>query len=61
MKWQVSYAVEEKNGKRKEHTEILEARSVREAAMLAHSVIVRPFKSQKKTVTILGLKVMEPA
>lgn len=59
MKWEVKYTVDSQNGK--ELTETVEARSVREAAMMAHSVIVRPLKSQKKTVTILSLTAMEPA
>ena len=41
--------------------EVIEARSVREAAMQAHSTIVRPLKSQYKEITILGLKAMEHA
>ena len=63
MKWEVQYAVEKKDGKKKKMKEVIEARSVREAAMQAHSVIVRPLKSQKenKEVVILRLKAMEPA
>lgn len=63
MKWEVQYAVEKKDGKKKKMKEVIEARSVREAAMQAHSVIVRPLKSQKenKEVVILSLKAMEPA
>ena len=63
MKWEVVYAVEKKDGKKKKLKEVIEARSVREAAMQAHSVIVRPLKSQKenKEVVILSLKAMEPA
>lgn len=61
MKWEVSFAVVEQDGKKKKMKEIVEARSVREAAMMAHSVIVRPRKSQYKGITILGLKAMEPA
>ena len=63
MKWEVSYAVVEQDGKKKKMKEIVEARSVREAAMQAHSVIVRPLKNQKenKEVVILSLKAMEPA
>ena len=63
MKWEAKYAVEKKSGKREEKTELLEAKSVREAAMLANSVIVRPLKTQKeiKDITILSLRAMEPA
>ena len=63
MKWEVKYAVEKANGKTKKAKEIIEAKSIREAAMNAHSVIVRPLKSQKenKKITILSLKSMEPA
>ena len=63
MKWEVKYTVEKKDGKKKNLKEVIEARSVREAAMQAHSVIVRPLKSQKenKEVVILSLKAMEPA
>lgn len=63
MKWEVVYAVEKKDGQKKKLKEVIEARSVREAAMQAHSVIVRPLKSQKenKEVVILSLKAMEPA
>lgn len=61
MKWEAKYTVEKRDGKREERTEQIEARSVREAAMLANSVIVRPLKSQYKEITILGLKAMEHA
>ena len=61
MKWEVSYAVTGKDGKKKKKKETVEARSVREAAMMANSVIVRPLKSQKVEVDILALKAMEPA
>ena len=63
MKWEVSFAVVKQDGKKKKMKEIVEARSVREAAMQAHSMIVRPLKSQKenKEVVILSLKAMEPA
>lgn len=63
MKWQADYVVEKKSGKREERTETFEARSVREAAMLANSVIVRPLKSQKenKSVTITSLRTTEHA
>lgn len=63
MKWEVKYTVEKKDGQKKNLKEVIEARSVREAAMQAHSVIVRPLKSQKenKEVVILSLKAMEHA
>lgn len=61
MKWEVQYAVEKGDGKRKKMKETIEAKSVREAAMIAHSVIVRPLKSQYKGITILSLKAMEHA
>ena len=63
MKWEVQYAVEKGDGKRKKMKETVEAKSVREAAMMAHSVIVRPLKNQKenKEGVILSLKAMEPA
>ena len=61
MKWEVQYAVEKGDGERKKMKETIEAKSVREAAMIAHSVIVRPLKSQYKEITILSLKAMEPA
>ena len=63
MKWQAEYVVEKKDGRREERTETLEAKSVREAAMMANSVIVRPLKGNKaiKAVTITSLKSMEPA
>lgn len=61
MKWEVQYAVEKGDGERKKMKETIEAKSVREAAMMANSVIVRPLKSQYKEITILGLKAMEHA
>lgn len=63
MKWEVTYAIEKASGKTKKAKETIEAKSIREAAMQAHSVIVRPLKSQKenKGVVILSLKAMEPA
>lgn len=63
MKWEVKYAIEKASGKTKKGKEIIEAKSIREAAMQAHSVIVRPLKSVKenKEVTILSLRAMEPA
>lgn len=63
MKWEVKYVVEKSDGKKKMMTETIEAKSIREASMQAHSVIVRPLKSQKdiRDVTITGLKAMEPA
>ncbi len=61
MKWEVRYAVEKSDGKKKKMKDTIEAKSVREAAMMANSVIVRPLKSQYKEITILSLKSMEPA
>ena len=61
MKWEVRYAVEKSDGKKKKMKDTIEAKSVREAAMMANSVIVRPLKSQYKKITILSLKSMEPA
>ena len=63
MKWEVQYAVEKGDGKRKKMKETIEAKSVREAAMIAHSVIVRPLQSMKtiKSVAISSLKAIEPA
>ena len=63
MKWEADYVVEKRDGKREEKTELLEARSVREAAMMANSVIVRPLRSNKavKSVTIRNLRLTEPA
>lgn len=58
MKWEVKYTVEKKDGQKKNLKEVIEARSVREAAMQAHSVIVRPLKSQYKEITILALKAL---
>ena len=60
MKWEVRYAVENSDGKIKKMKETVEAKSVREAAMMAHSVIVRPLKKQYKEITILSLKALEP-
>lgn len=59
MKWEVRYAVEKSDGKKEKAKETIEAKSVREAAMVANSVIVRPLKNKYKEVTILGLKAME--
>ena len=61
MKWEVRYAVENSAGEIKKMKETVEAKSVREAAMMAHSVIVRPLRKQYKEITILGLKALEPA
>lgn len=61
MKWEVQYVVEGKDGKKKKKKDTVEARSVREASMMAHSVIVRPLQSQKVKVTITSLKALEPA
>ena len=63
MKWEAEYTVVRKDGKREEKTETLDARSVREAAMMANAVIVRPLRSNKavKSVTIRNLRLTEPA
>lgn len=61
MKWEVRYVVEKSDGKKKKMKETIEAKNVREAAMTAHSVIVRPLKKQYKEITILSLKSTEPA
>lgn len=61
MKWEVRYAVEKSDGKKKKMKDTIEAKSVREAAMMANSVIVRPLKSQYKEITILSLKALETA
>lgn len=61
MKWEVRYVVEKNDGKKKKMKETIEAKSVREAAMMANSVVVRPLKKQYKEITILSLKSMEPA
>ena len=61
MKWEVRYAVEKSDGKKKKMKDTIEAKSVREAAMMANSVIVRPLKSQYREITILSLKALETA
>ena len=61
MKWEVRYVVEKSDGKKKKMKDTIEAKSVREAAMMANSVIVRPLRSQYKEITILSLKAMETA
>lgn len=61
MKWEVRYVVEKNDGKKKKMKETIEAKSVREAAMMANSVIVRPLRSQYREITILSLKALETA
>ena len=61
MKWEVRYVAEKNDGKKKKMKDTIEAKSVREAAMMANSVIVRPLRSQYKEITILSLKALETA
>lgn len=61
MKWEVGYVVEKSDGKKKKMKDTIEAKSVREAAMMANSVIVRPLRSQYREITILSLKALETA
>lgn len=61
MKWEVRYVAEKSDGKKKKMKDTIEAKSVREAAMMANSVIVRPLKGQYREITILSLKALETA
>lgn len=63
MKWEVKYTVDDAAGGKTKHSMIIDAKEIREAAMLAHAAVVRPLKQQPgvKDVMICGLEMWEPA
>lgn len=58
MKWEVRYTVDDTIGGRTEHTETINAGTLRDAAMKAHALIVRPRKKDPRiqNVTIWSLQ-----
>lgn len=58
MKWQVKYTVDDTIGGKTEHEETINAGTLRDAAMKAHALIVRPKKQDPRiqNVTIWSLQ-----
>lgn len=58
MKWKVNYTVDSVVGGKTEHTETVNAGPIRDAAMKANALIVRPKKQdpQIRNVTIWSLQ-----
>lgn len=58
MKWQVKYIVDDTIGGKTEHEEVINAGTLRDAAMKAHALIVRPRKKDPRiqNVTIWSLQ-----
>ena len=48
MKWIVKYTVDDVAGGKTEHEEVINAGTLRDAAMKAHALIVRPRKQDPK-------------
>ena len=48
MKWIVKYTVDDAAGGKTEHEEVINAGALRDAAMNAHALIVRPRKQDPK-------------
>jgi hypothetical protein len=48
MKWIVKYTVDDAAGGKTEHEEVINAGTLRDAAMKAHALIVRPRKQDPK-------------
>ena len=48
MKWIVKYTVDDAAGGKTEHEEVINAGALRDAAMKAHALIVRPRKQDPK-------------
>ena len=58
MRWQVKFTVDSIVGGKTEHTETINAGTLRDAAMKAHGVIVRPRKQDPRirSVSIWSLQ-----
>ena len=48
MKWEVKYTVDDAAGGKTEHEEVINAGTLRDAAMKAHALIVRPKKQDPR-------------
>ena len=48
MKWEVKYTVDDIVGGKTEHKEVINAGTIRDAAMKAHALIVRPRKQDPR-------------
>ena len=63
MKWKVKYTVDAAIGGKTEHEEVINAGTLRDAAMKAHALIVRPRKQDPRVrhVEIWSLQQQEHA
>ena len=63
MKWQVKFTVDDTIGGKTEHTETINAGPLRDAAMKANALIVRPRKQDPriKSVVIWSLQLADHA
>ena len=48
MKWEVRYVVDDAAGGKTEHEEVINAGTLRDAAMKAHALIIRPRKQDPR-------------
>lgn len=53
MKWRVRYTVDAAIGGKTEHEEVINAGTLRDAAMKAHALIVRPRKQDPRVRSVV--------